>query len=263
MRLRGLTLFTLLLFLVGCTGQELSGRQDSERQVELLVSAAASLSESLTEIKTAYESENPDVRIILNVAGSGTLQQQIEQGAQADLFLSAGEKQMDSLLGKKLIEPDFHTMLLSNELVMITQADTTLHIDQLLDITRPTYKKIAVGEPETVPAGSYTKAALTHYKLWDKLENKLVYAKDVRQVLTYVETGNAELGFVYKTDAMATDKVQISIVMDPQSYPTIRYPMGIIKGTRHPEEAQAFFHYLLSEAAQEHFEAYGFTSPQP
>lgn len=253
----------VMLLIAGCGSEDSSGAQGSKKQIELVVSASASLNESLKEIALAYEAEHPEVQVLLNLAGSGTLQQQIEQGAQVDLFVSAGLQQMNALITEGLIDPEYHTTLLSNELVVITRADTNMRLHEMSDLASSGYRKLAIGEPQTVPAGEYAKQSLSYHKLWDELEPRYVLAKDVRQVLTYVDTGNAEIGFVYKTDAMTSDKVKVALVVDPQSYSPIQYPMGIVKGTKNKEEAEAFYHYLLTEAAQERFKAYGFTAPQP
>lgn len=127
------------------------------------------------------------------------------------------------------------------------------------DVTKPEINKLAIGQPDTVPAGSYSRDALSYYKIWDQLQPKLVLAKDVRQVLTYVETGNVEAGFVYKTDALTSSKVKAAFTVDPKSYKPIEYPMGIIKSTKHAKETQEFYQYLLSKPAQDIFVKYGFT----
>lgn len=230
--------------------------------VELTVSAAASLTESLNEIKRKVEDKYSNIKITFNFGASGTLQQQIEQGAPADLFLSAGNKQMDALVEKQLIEPGTARNLLGNELVVITSADSKRTVTGLADLAKPEFKKLGVGTPESVPAGSYTKEALTAAKLWDTLQDKMVFTKDVKQVLSYVETGNTEAGFVYKTDAMASTKAKIAFTVDPAAYKPIEYPIGIVKGTRNKTEAETLYRYLGSKEAMDVFLKYGFTTPK-
>ncbi|GJM77473.1 molybdate ABC transporter substrate-binding protein [Paenibacillus macerans] len=210
-------------------------------KVELLVSAAASLTESMDELKTIYEAAHNDVNLTFNYGASGTLQQQIEQGAPADLFLSAGKKQMDALLDKGLIDAKLSANLLTNDLVLIVPENATVQINALEDLGQA--GNIAIGTPESVPAGKYAQQTLTYYKLWDSLQPKLVMTKDVKQVLSYVETGNADAGFVYKTDAAVSAKVKIALTADPASHDPIEYPAGVLTGSQHPDEAKAFYEF--------------------
>lgn len=225
--------------------------------VELLVSAAASLTESMDELKTTYETAHPEIELTYNYGASGTLQQQIEQGAPADLFLSAGKKQMDALLDKDLIDAEFTVNLLTNELVLVVPQDGTVQLDTIEDLAQ--VSDIAIGTPESVPAGKYAQQTLTFYKLWDELQPQLVLTKDVKQVLSYVETGNVDAGFVYKTDAAQSTNVKIALSTDPKSHDPIEYPAGVLTGSKHPDEAKAFYTFLLSDQALEVFSKYGFT----
>lgn len=152
------------------------------------MTAAASLTDSLKEIQALYEQKNEDITLSYNFGSSGTLQQQIEQGAPVDLFLSAGKKQMAALVDKGLVEKNRQTGLLRNELVVIVPSDSGKRVSSVSDLVDPGFVKLAIGEPTTVPAGGYTREALEHDGLWDALQPRFVYAKDVRQVLTYVET---------------------------------------------------------------------------
>ncbi len=250
-------IFLMMLAAIGC------GRSDSESssRTEILVSAAASLTDSLKEIELRYEKDHPDIAITFNFGSSGALQQQIEQGAPADLFLSAGKKQMKALVDNNLIDAESQTGLLRNELVVIVQSDSKVTIDSLDELAEPEFRKLAIGEPDTVPAGNYTRESLEHGKLWDRAQPKLVYAKDVRQVLTYVETGNADAGFVYKTDAMTSKKAKIAYVVDSDGHSPIEYPLGIVKATKHPKEAESFYAFLQSDDALNIFAEYGFGIP--
>ncbi|MFD1957753.1 molybdate ABC transporter substrate-binding protein [Paenibacillus thailandensis] len=231
--------------------------------VKLTVSAAASLTDALEEIKAAYESEHPDTLISFNFGASGALQQQIENGAPADLFLSAADRNMRALVDAGLIEESKQTALLRNELVLVAASDDGAPIRNESDLTNPDIRTVAIGIPETVPAGSYAKEALVGQNLWDSLQHKLVQAKDVRQVLQYVETGNADAGFVYKTDALTSDKAVIAATVDPSSYTPITYPIGIVKGSAHPDQAEALYDYLRSEKAMAVFAKYGFSAAGP
>jgi molybdate transport system substrate-binding protein len=168
---------------------------------------------------------------------------------------------MAALVDKSLVEKDRQTGLLRNELVVIVPADSDKRVDALSDLVEPGFVKLAIGEPATVPAGGYTREALEHYGLWDKLQSRFVYAKDVRQVLTYVETGNADAGFVYKTDALTSKKVKVASVVGPGSHQAIEYPIGIVRGSAHMEEAERFYDFLRTAEALAIFEKYGFSLP--
>ncbi|SMF84066.1 molybdate transport system substrate-binding protein [Paenibacillus uliginis N3/975] len=229
--------------------------------VELTISAAASMTDALMEIQKTYESKNQNIKLNFNFGASGALQQQIEQGAPADLFLSAAVKNMTALVEKQLIDANQQANLLNNELVVVVPVDGKTPIENIADLTKPEVKNVAIGIPESVPAGNYAKEALTNAKLWDGLQAKSVQAKDVRQVLQYVETGNADAGFVYKTDALTSDKVKVAFAVDPNTYDTIQYPIGIIKATKNNKEAENFYTYLQSQEALDVFTKYGFKVP--
>ncbi|MCD9022134.1 molybdate ABC transporter substrate-binding protein [Cohnella silvisoli] len=228
----------------------------AKNKTEILISAAASLKDSLDEIEKEYEKVHPDINLTFNYGSSGTLQKQIEQGAPADLFISAGKKQMDALVKQDLISDN--TNLLKNELVLVVPLDSKRKWTTVKELTDKDIKKIAIGQPESVPAGQYAKETLNSRKVWDDLEPKLVYAKDVRQVLTYVETGNADAGFVYKTDALTSKKVKIAIKIIPEVHTPIVYPAGLVKDSKHSTEAKEFYKYLKTKEASTIFEEYGF-----
>lgn len=234
-----------------------ANNSEPTEQVELLISAAASLTESLDELKSAYEAEHSNVKLTFNYAASGTLQQQIEQGAPADLFLSAGTKQMNVLIDKGLINDSLTTNLLTNELVLVVPKDGSVPIEKIEDLAQ--LGDIAIGTPESVPAGKYAQQALTYYKLWDSLQSHLVLTKDVKQVLSYVETGNVDAGFVYKTDAATSNKVRVALSAEAVSHDPIEYLIGVLKDSAHPDEAKSFYAFLLSDRARQVFSNYGFT----
>lgn len=230
------------------------------KKIDLTISAAASLDDALTEIKSDYQKKYKNINIQLNLGGSGTLQQQIMQGAPADLFISAGEKQYKVLVEKGLIDEQNSENLLKNQLVLITNSASGTSVHSLADLTKATIKKMAIGTPESVPAGLYAKQALQSEGVWDALNSqaKIVQTKDVRQVLTYVETGNVDAGLVYMTDAKVSKKVKIAAIASETSHEPITYPAGVIKATQHKKESSQFFHYLESKEAKTVFEKFGF-----
>ena len=260
--MRKLLSFTLVLLaalavLTGCAGSEnQSASQPASETIELTISAAASLQDAAKEIKTLYEKENPQVNITYNFASSGTLQKQIEEGAPTDLFISAGIKQMDTLQEKGLIVEESRQNLLGNSLVLIAGEDS--EIAAFEDILKPEAEKVSIGTPESVPAGRYAKEALISLDLWDKLQPKLVFAKDVRQVLTYVETGNAAAGMVYSSDAAMGENIKVVAAAPEDSHQPIVYPMAVINSSKQQQAAEDFAAYLSGEKAAAVFEKYGF-----
>ena len=247
----------LVMFLVaalaGCGG----GREQPKAEpVSLTVSAAASLKDAMEELKTIYAGKHPEVNITYNFAASGPLQKQIEEGAPVDLFISAGKAQMDALAEKGLILEDSRKDLLGNELVLITKNDGK--ITGFDDLAGPGVARVSIGTPETVPAGKYAQEALTALKLWDKVQPKLVLANDVRQVLTYVETGNVDAGLVYRSDTMVGKDIKIVAAAPVDSHKPVVYPMAIIKSTRHQKETGDFAAFLSGDEAARIFTKYGF-----
>ncbi|WP_404450718.1 molybdate ABC transporter substrate-binding protein [Virgibacillus necropolis] len=241
--------------LVACSsGPESS---DTEKK-EIFISAAASLSGALKKISEDFEAEHPNVNITLNFSGSGKLAQQIQQGAPVDVFLSADQNWMDVLEQDNLILPGTRVNFAKNSLVFISQKETDKKIHTLKDIDPGSIGQIAIGNPKSVPAGNYTKEALTNLGLWDNLIEHFVYAKDVRQVLTYVESGNAEVGFVYGSDLHRTESVQVLTEVDSDLYSPVVYPAAVLSTGESPELAKVFLSYLQSDSAQAVLENYGF-----
>jgi molybdate transport system substrate-binding protein len=228
-------------------------------QTELTLSAAISLKDALDEIKQVYTSENPGISIATNYGASGTLQLQIEQGAPVDVYISAAPKQMDALESKDLLLPGTRRDLLHNEIVLIVPSDSRLGIKSFQDLTRADVKQVALGEPAAVPAGQYAKDVLTHLGIYDAVNSKAILAKDVRQVLTYVETGNVDAGIVYLTDAMTSSKVEVVAQAPEDSHAPVIYPIAAIKGTKNPDSARRLVDFLEGEKAAAIFHKYGFT----
>lgn len=274
MKLKAVWLFILAaMFVIGGCGSGSNGKAGTQTggnvedggsamPVELTVSAAASLTDALEELKAVYEAKAGNVKLLYNFGASGALQTQIEEGAPVDLFLSASPNNMKALVEGGFIEESQQTNLLSNELVVVVPIDSKLNLKDMQGLTEPKVKRVSIGIPESVPAGNYAKEALTKEQLWDALQGVLVQAKDVRQVLSYVETGNADAGFVYRTDALSSDASKVAFAVPPESYAPIHYPAGIVKDSDHPEEAAAFYDFLRSKEALDIFVQYGFSIPE-
>jgi molybdate transport system substrate-binding protein len=230
-------------------------------QTALTISAAASLKEALAETETAYKQSHANVDFRNNLGSSGTLATQIDQGAPADVFLSAAAKPMDELEAKGLIDAGTRRNLLRNSLVLIAPVDSQLRDFQ--GLAESSVRIIALGDPASVPAGQYGKQVLTSLHLFEKLNSKFVLAKDVRQVLTYVETGNADAGLVYASDAQASTKVRVVATASDSSHDPIVDPAAVVKGTHNEEAAREFVEYLSSPAARAIFVKHGFTIAAP
>lgn len=253
---RKVIVYILLLTVILVSG--CSKTENSEKTVELTVAAAASLQDAAKEIQELYADKHPDVEITYNFASSGTLQKQIEEGAPVDLFISAGKKQMDALAEKDLIVTESRRDLLGNKLVLIADRDVAL--EDFDGLTSPSIKKISIGTPETVPAGKYAQETLTSMQLYDRLLPKIVFAKDVRAVLNYVETGNVEAGIVYMSDTYKVDDIVVITAAPEESHSPIVYPMAIVKASKNQTAAQAFCEFLSSSEAADVFNKYGFDS---
>lgn len=229
-----------------------------EKNVELMISAAASLTDTLNDLKAGFESENAHITLTFNFGSSGKLVQQIENGAPSDIFLSASKKDMDTLQDKKLIVDETRVDFAENQLVLIANKDTDTSVASFEEIDPSAIGHFAIGEPESVPVGRYTKEVLEHLDLWDPLQTKLVLGSDVRQVLTHVEMGNVDLGIVYSSDAKISDDVKVLATAKPEWHEAIVYPLAVVSESKHLEEAKAFIAYLTSEKGKEVLKKYGF-----
>lgn len=224
----------------------------------LLVFAAASLQEALNDAADGYaKAGHPRPRLAF--AGSSTLARQIERGAPAALFLSADEAWMDYLQSRKLLVPGSRHDYLFNRLVLIAPASRPFTAELANDrwLAHLGTGRLALADPDAVPAGRYGKAALEALGLWQRLSPRIARAGSVRAALAYVERGEAPAGIVYATDAAASNKVVVAATLPESLHPPIRYVLGSIKG-RETLDARAFRAYLLSEAGKAHFRKHGF-----
>lgn len=223
----------------------------------LTISAAASLKDAMEGIKTLYVTEHPGVTIDLNLGSSGQLMQQIQQGAPADVFISAGKPQMDQLEKDGLIMDSSRKDILGNNLVLVVSANET-RINVCQDLLKPEVTKVAIGEMKTVPAGKYAQETMNSLGIWAQLEPILVTGSDVNQVLAFVESGNASAGFVYRSDANVSQNIKMTAVIDQKLHTPIVYPAAIIKSTKVQTQAEEFLKFLSDPAVQEIFTKYGF-----
>lgn len=224
---------------------------------ELIVSAAASLTNVLPEAAGQFEKTHPGVKIVCNFAGSGVLLQQIAQGAPVDVFAAADQKTMNQAQEKGLIVPASRKNFVSNTLVLITPAGTALPLAALGDLALPEVTRVALGNPATVPVGRYTQEALTKAGLWESLEPKFIYGESVRQVLDYVSRGEVDAGLVFATDAAIT-RGKVKIVTAAQGHQPIIYPVALVAAGQKQDLAQSFLDFILGQTAREIFKKYGF-----
>jgi molybdate transport system substrate-binding protein len=223
---------------------------------QVMVFAAASLTDSLKEIAADYEKQSGE-RIVFNFAASGLLARQIEEGAPADLFFSADEARADALETKGLLVKETRKRLLANSLVIVTASDSAT-VQSPRDLTNAAVKRVALGDPKTVPAGTYAKAYLEKSGLWPGIEAKVVPCVSVRAVLAAVESGNVDAGVVYKTDAAISKKVRVVFEVPAGEGPKITYPVALVKDAPQPEAAKQFLGYLTGKEAGAVFARHGF-----
>lgn len=229
----------------------------AQHNIVLTVSAAASLTDAMQEIGAVYQRQHPDVTLRNNFGSSGMLAQEIEHGAPVDVFLSAAAKPMDDLEARGLIVASSRRNVLRNTLVLI--APQASHLQSFEQLALPSIRTIALGDPGSVPAGQYGRQTLRSLHLWDALHSKLVLGEDVRAVLAYVATGNADAGLVYATDAHASQGVRIVATAPENSHEPIVYPEAAVRTGRNEAAAIAFVDYLNSPAAKAIFAKHGFT----
>ncbi len=249
-----LKFLTLLIFAVsifsGC---------NSPRDENLTVSAAVSLKDAFTEIGELYKAKTGK-NINFNYGASGALQRQIETGAPVDVFASAGEKQMDDLAAKNLIDAESRKDFASNKLVLIVPQNSDLNLMNFDELTDLRVQRIAVGNPKTVPGGQYTEQFFEKNNLKNALAAKLILAEDVRQVLDYVIRGEVDAGIVYETDArIAEGKVKIAATAFEGDHEPILYPIAILKDGKQKQSAKEFLDFVLSADGQKILQKYGFS----
>ncbi|CUJ34029.1 molybdate ABC transporter substrate-binding protein [Achromobacter xylosoxidans] len=227
---------------------------------DLVVSAAASLTNAFKDVAQAYEKEHAGTKVILNFGASDVLLQQIVKGAPADVFASADQKAMDKAVEEKAVKPDTRIDFAANQVVLIVPTDSKANITALKDLTRDDIKRIAYGNPASVPVGRYTQGALQAAGLWDAVQAKSVLAQNVRQSLDYVSRGEVDAGFVFATDAaVMPDKVKVAVRVSSQT--PVTYPIAVTARDDAAKEAQSFVAYVMSPAGQEILSRYGFQKP--
>ncbi len=252
-KILSLTLLASSLFLLGAC-QKNNSQPASTSTIHY--SAAASLKDALTEIKTPFEKKHPGIHVLLDFGGSGAIREKVVAGAPIDGVLFASKKDTDTLVDQgKLIEPQ---EILKNQLVLITNQNNDFSKDLTTALEK--MSSIAIGNPKTVPAGNYASQTLESLKLTDKVKEKLVEGSDVRQVLSFVEAGNAEGGFVYQTDALLSSKVKVLKTVPENLHEEILYYTGVIKDSKEKKAVEYFNDFLKDPKSQEILTKYGFST---
>lgn len=227
-------------------------------QTTLVVSAAASMQDALKTIAADYNRREPATTVNFNFASSGTLQRQIESGAPVDIFISAARKNMDELQASGLIVADTRRDLARNRLVLIVPKNSRVPVRSFGDLKKPQVERVAIGAPQSVPAGKYAQELLQKIGIWSIVEKKSVRAKDVRGVLTQVELGNVTAGIVYRTDALISTKVRVVSTAPENLHAPIVYPLAVTSASKSQAVARRFAAYLTSAPAQKVLQRFGF-----
>ena len=257
--MRNIKIVALVAMLsVAWCSKSASAAETATQEQKIIVSAAASLTNALTEIGNAFEQAEPSVKVTFNFASSGALLQQMAQGAPVDVFISANQKFMDDAQAKQLILQETRKNFAGNAMVLITPSKATVEVKTVKDLGKPEIQRIAIGDPESVPAGQYAKEAFEGYQAWDKIREKLVYGSDVRQVLNYVSRGEVEAGVVFATDALL-QKDAVSVVMTLEHHALVVYPLAIAASTTNKDAATRFTEFVMGEKGQEILRQFGFT----
>ncbi len=226
---------------------------------EITVSAAASLSNAFTDIAKSFE-KSTGIKVALNFASSNNLLRQMESGAPVDVFASADQETMDKAEAKKISDPNTRKNFALNDLVLIVPANRPA-VKTAKELVSENIKSIAIGKPESVPAGRYAKASLEHSGVWNQLQTKFIFGDNVRQVLNYVQRGEVDAGIVYRTDALTAPKdVAITAVMD--GHKPVSYPIAVCTTGNDADDGKKFIGYVLSPESQAILSKYGFSNPQ-
>ncbi|CAM5187560.1 Molybdate transport system substrate-binding protein OS=Castellaniella defragrans OX=75697 GN=HNR28_001318 PE=3 SV=1 [Castellaniella defragrans] len=227
---------------------------------EVLVSAAASLTNAFKDLATQYEARHPGTRILTTFGASDVVLRQIIEGAPADVFASADQKAMDKAAAAHAIEPATRVNFVRNEIVLIVPADNPQGIRSLSDLNKPQVTRIAYGNPDSVPVGRYTQAALEKAGLWNTVKAHQILGQNVRQVLAYVERGEVDAGFVFATDA-AIAHGKVKVVQTVESPTPVVYPIALVRRTGRSPDAAGFLKFVTSDAGRAILARYGFAKP--
>lgn len=226
---------------------------------EIIVSAAISLTNAFKEIGKSFQQKHKSVRVLFNFGGSGDLARQIIGGAPVDVFASASPGDMDDLDRMNMIAGDTRRDFAGNGIVLIIPANAAFHLTSFHDLKKQEVRRMAIGNPKTVPAGRYSEEVLRHFNLTEAVKGKIIFAENVRQVLDYVARGEVDAGMVYSTDAaIKADRVKIAMEASEQSHRPVVYPIAVTKGSKKEFLGKEFTSAVLSQEGKQILKKYGF-----
>ena len=229
---------------------------------EITVSAASSLTDAFKEIASSFEKKHPQTKVLLNFAATGTLLQQLSKGAPVDIIAFADLETMDNAEKKGLVKASARKIFAGNSMVVVTPKNSKLAVTKLQDLIKPEFKRIAIGNPDSVPAGRYAKAALSAVGSWDAISSKLIQTQNVRQALDYVARNEVEAGMVYATDAeILKDKVKVALDLKDEKNIAIKYPIAVSAKSKANDEARLFVEFVASDSGQAILNNFGFKKP--
>ncbi|MDU2830523.1 MAG: molybdate ABC transporter substrate-binding protein [Anaerococcus vaginalis] len=230
--------------------------KDKEKK-DVIVFAAASMTEALEELKTEFEKENPNLNLTFNFDSSGTLKTQIDSGADCDVFVSAAQKQMNELEEEDKIDKDTRIDLLENEVTLAVAKGNEKGIKDFKDLEKDDVEKIALGNSD-VPVGQYSEEILKNLGIWDKIQDKVTLGSNVKEVTSWVSEKAADCGIVYKTDAKTAGLETVAVADDSMLENKVVYPAALLKNSKNPEEGKKYLEFLQGEKASEILDKYGF-----
>lgn len=237
-------------FIIGCENQQ-------EQKTDLIVFAAASMTETLEEIKPLFENKYPDINLIYTFDSSGTLKNQISEGASADVFISASSKQINQLIDENLILKEDTLDILENKIVIVSSENSNIEINSVEDLLSDEINTIALGNSD-VPVGDYSEKLLKNIGIWDQIYGKVTFGSNVKEVTTWIKEGVADVGIIYSTDAVSEGlNIQLNVeenLLDEK----IIYPIGILENSNQKENSKKFLEFLKTEESKEIFENVGF-----
>jgi molybdate transport system substrate-binding protein len=226
---------------------------------EITVSAATSLKNAFEDIGKTFETQNKGVKVYFNFSASGDLKRQIEGGAPVDVFASAAQREMDDLERHGGLVAGTRRNFAGNEMVLVRPSTSTIQLKSFVDLTRQEIKKVAIGNPSSVPAGMYAEQVLKYFSIWEGIKGKLIFGESVRQVLDYVARGEVDAGIVFSTDAFVRSKDVVVIMKAPEgSHVAVVYPIAIVKNTKNEKVAKGFLDFVMSDNGRKILEKYGF-----
>ncbi|MDP2216243.1 MAG: molybdate ABC transporter substrate-binding protein [Methanolobus sp.] len=250
-------ILTIVLFASGCTGKD----SEQSQVTTITVSASAVLTEVFTDIENEFETDNPEIDVIMNFGNVGSLRMQIEGGAPIDVYAPADSNHMDILASKGLIYNDSRQDFAGNSLVLIVPKGNVLNLTRIEDLTKPEVKRIALSDTEASAVGRYAKQTLVEEGIWNGVQNKLLTGDTVKNSLVYVERGEADAGFVFMTDVSSAKPGSIEVITSVPVSTPITYPIAVISSTSHREESQLFVDFVTGERGKSILEQYGFSIP--